>query len=108
MITATIDLEDIRTYRNAKRAHAHMAGDSKAFPRINVDFSLSPDHDATLPTAMPMQWVSLRPEQEIALVHTNILILYEPIENTFLSIRALLVGFGIILEDRGKAASFCL
>ncbi|CAH0560685.1 unnamed protein product [Brassicogethes aeneus] len=67
VIIATVDLEDIRTYRNAKRSHANLSSSSKAFPRIFVDFSLSPEQDATLPTASPIEWVSLKPEEEIAL-----------------------------------------
>lgn len=63
---ATIDLEDIRSYRNQLRSRCHLAASSPSYPRITVDFSLSPEHDSTLPTAMPIDWVYLRPEEEIA------------------------------------------
>ncbi|XP_065158505.1 glutamine-dependent NAD(+) synthetase isoform X3 [Atheta coriaria] len=64
--TSTIDLEDIRTYRNSLRSRSAMSSASPAYPRIQVDFSLSGDDDAMLPIAMPIEWNYLRPEEEIA------------------------------------------
>lgn len=64
--TATIDLEDIRSYRNSIRSRTHLGASSPSYPRIFVDFSLSPENDAVLPTAQPIEWVYLRPEEEIA------------------------------------------
>jgi NAD+ synthase (glutamine-hydrolysing) len=63
---ATIDLEDIRSYRNQIRSLAHLAAGSPNYPRVVVDFSLSPEHDTTLPIATSIEWVYLRPEEEIA------------------------------------------
>lgn len=66
VITATIDLEDIRCYRNSKRSLANLASGSKSYPRIAIDFSLSPENDTSLPTAQPIDVVHLTPEEEIA------------------------------------------
>lgn len=66
VITATIDLEDIRCYRNGKRSQATLASSSKSYPRITVDFSLSPEHDTSLPTAQPIEIFNLTPEEEIS------------------------------------------
>ncbi|KAK9728677.1 NAD synthase [Popillia japonica] len=63
--TATIDLEDIRSYRNSKRSFAILGASSPNYPRVVIDFSLSPEHDTTLPTAVPIDWVYLSPEEEI-------------------------------------------
>ncbi|XP_048517441.1 glutamine-dependent NAD(+) synthetase [Dendroctonus ponderosae] len=65
VITATIDLEDIRCYRNSKRSLADLASGSQSYPRIAVDFSLSQDFDAILPTAHPISFTTLTPEEEI-------------------------------------------
>lgn len=68
MIAATIDLEDIRSYRNMKKSHSNLASGSPNYPRILVDYSLSPENDTALPTAQPIEWVFLTPEEEIAQV----------------------------------------
>ena len=68
MIVSTIDLEDIRTYRNAKRSRCVTAADALSYPRIYVDFSLSSEKDLILPYAVPVEWKLLRPEEEIAQV----------------------------------------
>lgn len=64
--SATIDLEDIRSYRNEMRSRSHMSSESPSYPRINVDFSLSSDDDAVLPIAIPIEWNYLKAEEEIA------------------------------------------
>lgn len=66
MTTATIDLEDIRSYRNGIRSRSHLSASAPSYPRVFVDFSLSPENDTVLPTAQPIEWVYLRPEEEIA------------------------------------------
>ncbi|KAJ3658260.1 hypothetical protein Zmor_010011 [Zophobas morio] len=63
---ATIDLEDIRAYRNQIRSFAHLAAQSPSYPRVVIDFSLSLEQDATLPIASSIEWAYLRPEEEIA------------------------------------------
>lgn len=66
VITATIDLEDIRAYRNAIRSRSYVSAGSRAYPRINVDFFLSSD-DFFLPFYEPIEWIYHTPEEEIAL-----------------------------------------
>lgn len=65
VITATIDLEDIRTERNHARSLAHLATDCPSYPRIHVNFSLSPTNDVVLQSSLPIDWYYLRPEEEI-------------------------------------------
>ncbi|XP_004927820.1 glutamine-dependent NAD(+) synthetase [Bombyx mori] len=65
--TATIDLEDIRSYRAKNRSRCHLAASNKPFPRIFVDVSLSDDEDIHLTTNPPIQWHYLSPEEEISL-----------------------------------------
>uniref|UniRef100_A0A671VJA2 Glutamine-dependent NAD(+) synthetase n=1 Tax=Sparus aurata TaxID=8175 RepID=A0A671VJA2_SPAAU len=62
VITATLDLEDVRSYRgencqpNMVRKH-----------RVKVDFSLSSGDDIYLPTHQPVTWNYHTPEEEISL-----------------------------------------
>ncbi|XP_023314568.1 glutamine-dependent NAD(+) synthetase isoform X3 [Trichogramma pretiosum] len=41
---ATVDLEDIRSYRNSIRSRSHLAARSHPYPRVRVDFALSSDN----------------------------------------------------------------
>lgn len=68
VISSTIDLEEIRTYRNRIRSRCVLASSSPAYPRIVVDFSLSPEYDTVIPTTIPIECVYLKPEEEIAQV----------------------------------------
>ncbi|KAF5302935.1 hypothetical protein FQA39_LY02115 [Lamprigera yunnana] len=65
VITSTIDLEDIRSYRNCIRSLSHLASSSPSYPRITIDFSLTPDFELTTPVAMPITVEYLTPEEEI-------------------------------------------
>ncbi|XP_063823288.1 glutamine-dependent NAD(+) synthetase isoform X1 [Ostrinia nubilalis] len=67
VITATIDLEDIRSYRTQIRSRSHLAASNKPFPRITVPFALSDDDDVHLTTSPPIDWKYLTPEEEIEL-----------------------------------------
>ncbi|CAH0759298.1 unnamed protein product [Diatraea saccharalis] len=67
VISATIDLEDIRSYRTQIRSRSHLAASNNPFPRINVDFALSDDDDINLTISPPMEWKYLTPEEEIEL-----------------------------------------
>ncbi|XP_046994472.1 glutamine-dependent NAD(+) synthetase [Schistocerca americana] len=67
VVVSTVDLEDIRTYRNAVRSRTHHAAASPSYPRISVDFALSADNDVFLPTERPIEWLYHTPQQEIAL-----------------------------------------
>lgn len=62
-------MEDIRSYRHCLRSNATLASSSLSYPRVVVDFSLSLEHDATFPTAVPIDWHFLEPEEEIAQVN---------------------------------------
>uniref|UniRef100_A0A2R5L8C7 Glutamine-dependent NAD(+) synthetase n=1 Tax=Ornithodoros turicata TaxID=34597 RepID=A0A2R5L8C7_9ACAR len=63
--TATVDLEDVRAYRNLVRSRALKAAQSEAYPRVVVEYSLSQTQDlAPTPT---MDWVFPTPEEEISL-----------------------------------------
>ncbi|XP_059618626.1 glutamine-dependent NAD(+) synthetase [Phlebotomus argentipes] len=64
---ATIDLEDIRSYRMALRSRSVMAASAPTYPRINVDFEMSGHNYMSIPTSIPMQWKYHTPEEEIAL-----------------------------------------
>lgn len=43
MVSAQVDLEDVRSYRNFFKSRCVMAARSPSYPRMTVDFSLSQD-----------------------------------------------------------------
>ncbi|XP_058827612.1 glutamine-dependent NAD(+) synthetase isoform X1 [Topomyia yanbarensis] len=65
--TATVDLEDIRSYRLSLRSRCSVAASTPTYPRINVDFELSHPCDLNIPQSAPLDWVYHSPEEEIAL-----------------------------------------
>lgn len=73
-MTATIDLEDIRSYRTQRRSRTHLAASNNPFPRITVDFALSDDDDIYLIPSPPMKWEYLTPEEEIELGLSKLLL----------------------------------
>ncbi|KAF4082927.1 hypothetical protein AMELA_G00134030 [Ameiurus melas] len=66
VLTATLDLEDVRSYRG-ERCHPHMEYEHKPYERIKVDFSLSDCKDTFLPTHQAIDWIFHTPEEEISL-----------------------------------------
>lgn len=66
VIVATLDLEDIRSYRNNIRSRNLVASSAPEYPRIQVEFSVS-SNDLFLPTFEPKEWKYHSPEEEIAL-----------------------------------------
>lgn len=64
---ATVDLEDIRSYRMALRSRSNLAAQAPVYPRINVDFELSKRNDISLAANPPIQWIYHSPEEEIAM-----------------------------------------
>jgi len=79
-----------------------LASGSKSYPRIAIDFSLSPENDTSLPTAQPIDVVHLTPEEEIAQVN----LLYQKpaiiTENLiFLGASLLVVGLFKAVWSRG-------
>jgi len=67
VVVSTVDLEDIRQYRNSIRSWTREASVTQPFPRIPVDFALSSLDDVALPACNPIQWSFVRPEEEIEL-----------------------------------------
>ncbi|XP_018022782.1 glutamine-dependent NAD(+) synthetase [Hyalella azteca] len=65
VITAAVDLEDIRVYRHMIASRCHLAAEAPAYPRVQVDFSLSSDNDLFLPSCSPISVALPTPEQEI-------------------------------------------
>ncbi|XP_015913289.1 glutamine-dependent NAD(+) synthetase [Parasteatoda tepidariorum] len=66
VITATLDLEDVRIYRNAIRSRNLVAASAPRYPRVQCDFALS-SNDLFLPTFEPKEWKYHSPDEEIAL-----------------------------------------
>ncbi|KAG7268559.1 hypothetical protein CRUP_036316, partial [Coryphaenoides rupestris] len=66
VVTATFDLEDVRSYRG-ETCHPHLDSESRPCHRVKVDFSLSGDGDVYLPTHQPITWQFHTPEEEISL-----------------------------------------
>ncbi|XP_017763320.1 PREDICTED: glutamine-dependent NAD(+) synthetase [Eufriesea mexicana] len=54
VIVATFDLEDIRTYRNNIRSRSHVAARSPSYPRVKVDFALTPENLISNPPDRPI------------------------------------------------------
>lgn len=66
VITATLDLEDVRSYRGEK-CHPHLETGLKPCHRVKVNFSLSSSDDIFLPTHEPIVWSYHTAEEEISL-----------------------------------------
>ncbi|XP_055682912.1 glutamine-dependent NAD(+) synthetase [Lutzomyia longipalpis] len=64
---ATIDLEDIRSYRMALRSRSILAASAPTYLRVNVDFEMSGQNCLSIPASVPLQWKYHTPEEEIAL-----------------------------------------
>uniref|UniRef100_A0A6A7G1H9 Glutamine-dependent NAD(+) synthetase n=4 Tax=Hirondellea gigas TaxID=1518452 RepID=A0A6A7G1H9_9CRUS len=65
VITAAVDLEDIRIYRHMIRSRCAVASQSPSYPRVQVDFSLSSDSDLFLPSCVEIPVILPTPEEEI-------------------------------------------
>lgn len=64
---ATVDLEDIRSYRMALRSRCTFGASAPLYPRINLDVELSNRRDIFTAPHTPMQWIYHTPEEEIAM-----------------------------------------
>lgn len=65
---ATIDLDDIRTYRNLVRSRNTTSANSPSYHRVPVDLSLSESSCfAMRASSIPFAWKYHSPEEEIAL-----------------------------------------
>uniref|UniRef100_A0A6I8SCQ4 Glutamine-dependent NAD(+) synthetase n=1 Tax=Xenopus tropicalis TaxID=8364 RepID=A0A6I8SCQ4_XENTR len=67
VLTATLDLEDVRSYRAQISSRCISASRVRPFHRVHVDFSLSSFDDLDLPTNDLIQWKYHTPEEEISL-----------------------------------------
>lgn len=65
--TATVDLEDIRSYRLAMRSRCTVAASTPTYPRVDVDFELSHPGDLNMVPNGPLEWIYHSAEEEIAL-----------------------------------------
>ncbi|KAM6158912.1 glutamine-dependent NAD(+) synthetase [Rhynchocyon petersi] len=67
VLTATLDLEDIRSYRAEISSRNLAASRVDPYPRVKVDFALSSHEDLLLPLSEPIQWTYHSPAEEISL-----------------------------------------
>uniref|UniRef100_A0A4W3JFF1 Glutamine-dependent NAD(+) synthetase n=1 Tax=Callorhinchus milii TaxID=7868 RepID=A0A4W3JFF1_CALMI len=67
VITAMLDLEDVRTYRGELPSRNILAGQVEPYHRVKIDFALSLDDDIGAPSIEPIQSLSHTPEEEISL-----------------------------------------
>ncbi|XP_075282833.1 glutamine-dependent NAD(+) synthetase isoform X2 [Opisthocomus hoazin] len=67
VLVATLDLEDVRSYRAEISSRNLAASKVNPYPRVKVNFALSCSDDVAVPTCMPVQWRHHSPEEEISL-----------------------------------------
>ncbi|XP_023042005.2 glutamine-dependent NAD(+) synthetase isoform X3 [Piliocolobus tephrosceles] len=67
VLTATLDLEDVRSYRAEISSRNLAASRASPYPRVKVDFALSCHEDLLAPVSEPMEWKYHSPEEEISL-----------------------------------------
>lgn len=66
VLTAVVDLEDVRSYRNAMKSRCVQASNETAFPRVEAPFELTSPKPYLHPST-PFQWKYHTPEEEISL-----------------------------------------
>lgn len=64
---ATIDLEEIRSYRVCQRSRCNIAASAPTYPRIVCDFEMSTHHDIFKSSSTPLKCIYHTPEEEIAM-----------------------------------------
>ncbi|XP_014651299.1 PREDICTED: glutamine-dependent NAD(+) synthetase isoform X2 [Ceratotherium simum simum] len=67
VLTATLDLEDVRSYRAEISSRNLAASRVSPYPRVKVDFALSCHEDVLLPLSDPVEWKYHSPAEEISL-----------------------------------------
>ncbi|XP_070421865.1 glutamine-dependent NAD(+) synthetase isoform X1 [Equus przewalskii] len=67
VLTATLDLEDVRSYRAEISSRNLAASRVSPYPRVKVDFALSCHKDLLEPLSEPLEWKYHRPAEEISL-----------------------------------------
>jgi NAD+ synthase (glutamine-hydrolysing) len=67
VLTATVDVDDVHTYRNSIRSLQYQASQSTAFPRVRLDFCLTNmDNSLLLKCTVPIEWKFHSAMEEIA------------------------------------------
>ncbi|XP_032494723.1 glutamine-dependent NAD(+) synthetase isoform X4 [Phocoena sinus] len=67
VLTATLDLEDVRSYRAEISSRNLAASRVSPYPRVKVDFALSCHEDLLEPLSEPVEWKYHSPAEEISL-----------------------------------------
>ncbi|XP_073073400.1 glutamine-dependent NAD(+) synthetase isoform X2 [Manis javanica] len=67
VLTATLDLEDVRSYRAEISSRNLAASRASPYPRVKVDFALSCREDLLEPLSEPIEWKYHSPGEEISL-----------------------------------------
>uniref|UniRef100_A0A8D1J1B3 Glutamine-dependent NAD(+) synthetase n=2 Tax=Sus scrofa TaxID=9823 RepID=A0A8D1J1B3_PIG len=67
VLTATLDLEDVRSYRAEISSRNLAASRVSPYPRVKVDFALSSREDLLEPLSEPIEWKYHSPAEEISL-----------------------------------------
>nr|XP_035923653.1 glutamine-dependent NAD(+) synthetase isoform X2 [Halichoerus grypus] len=67
VLTATLDLEDVRSYRAEVSSRNLAASRVSPYPRVKVDFALSCHEDLLAPPSEPVEWKYHSPAEEISL-----------------------------------------
>uniref|UniRef100_A0ABI7W2J6 Glutamine-dependent NAD(+) synthetase n=1 Tax=Felis catus TaxID=9685 RepID=A0ABI7W2J6_FELCA len=67
VLTATLDLEDVRSYRAEISSRNLAASKASPYPRVKVDFALSSREDLLEPLSEPLEWKYHSPAKEISL-----------------------------------------
>ncbi|XP_072614796.1 glutamine-dependent NAD(+) synthetase isoform X2 [Vulpes vulpes] len=67
VLTATLDLEDVRSYRAEISSRNLAASRVNPYPRVKVDFALSCREDLLEPPSEPVEWMYHSPAEEISL-----------------------------------------
>ncbi|XP_030187307.1 glutamine-dependent NAD(+) synthetase isoform X2 [Lynx canadensis] len=67
VLTATLDLEDVRSYRAEISSRNLAASKANPYPRVKVDFALSSREDLLEPLSEPLEWKYHSPAEEISL-----------------------------------------
>eukprot|EP00118_Oscarella_pearsei_P009518 m.54994 g.54994 ORF g.54994 m.54994 type:complete len:860 (+) comp34441_c0_seq2:13-2592(+) len=67
VLIACVDLEDVRSFRVANRPYGAQACAAPSFPRVSVDFSLSPPDSFRLVPSQPIDVRIHSPQEEISL-----------------------------------------
>ena len=68
VIAATVDLEDVRSYRGAMISRGMQTMEAESYPRCFLEIALSHDKSVDMPTTPPTHVQYYMPEEEIRYV----------------------------------------